>query len=63
MIPAVIEKIKVKLALAIPAGTPIILVNEIIDTPLLVALKIINILSMSSKIVTYLLNFLLYDFL
>ena len=46
MIPAVIEKIKVKLALAIPAGTPIILVNEIIDTPLLVALKTINILSM-----------------
>ena len=46
MIPAVTEKIKVKLALAIPAGTPIILVNEIIDTPILVALKTINILSM-----------------
>ena len=46
MIPAVIEKIKVKHALAIPVGTPIILVNEIIDTPLLVTLKAINILSM-----------------
>ena len=46
IIPAVIEKIKVKLALAIPASTPIILVNEIIDTPLLVALEKINILSM-----------------
>ena len=46
MVLAVIEKIKVKLALTIPVGTPIILVNEIIDTPLLVALKLINILSM-----------------
>ena len=40
MIPAVIEKIKVKHALAIPAGTPIVLANEIIYIPL------INILSM-----------------
>ena len=39
MIPAVIEKIKAKLALAISAGTPIILVNEIIDTPLLLRLR------------------------
>ena len=54
MIPALIEKIKVKHALAIPAGTPIVLANEIIDTLLLVALKTINILSMYSKIVTYL---------
>ena len=38
-IPVVKEKIKVRLALAIPTGVPIILVNEIIDTPLLVALK------------------------
>ena len=45
MIPAVIEIIKVKLALAIPAGTPIVLINEIIDTLLLFALKTINILS------------------
>ena len=44
-IPVVREKIKVKLALAIPTGAPIILVNEIIDTPLLVALKTIKILS------------------
>ena len=46
MIPVVIEKIKVKLALAIPTGTPIVLVNEIIYTLLLVALKTINTLSM-----------------
>ena len=39
------EKIKVKLALAIPTGAPTILVNEIIDTLLLVALKTIKILS------------------
>ena len=37
------EKIKVKLALAIPTGAPTILVNEIIDTPLVVALKTIKI--------------------
>ena len=61
MIPAVIEKIKVKHALAIPTGTSIALANEIIDTLLLVALKTINILSMSSKIATYLLSFLMYD--
>ena len=45
MIPAIIEKIKVKQALAIPAGTPTVLANEIIDTPLLDTLKTINILS------------------
>ena len=45
-IPIVREKIKVKLALAIPAGAPTILGNEIIDTPLLVALKTTKILSM-----------------
>ena len=44
MIPVVIEKIKVKLALATPTDAPIILVNEIIDTPILVALKTIKIL-------------------
>ena len=43
-IPVVREKIKVRLALAIPTGAPAILVNEIIDTPLLVALKTIKIL-------------------
>ena len=45
-IPVVREKIKVKLALAIPTGAPTILVNEITDTPLVVALKTIKILSM-----------------
>ena len=44
-IPVVREKIKVRLALAIPTGAPAILVNEIIDTPLLAALKTIKILS------------------
>ena len=39
-IPVVREKIKVKLALAIPTGAPTILAKEIIDTPLLAALKI-----------------------
>ena len=43
-IPVVREKIKVKLALAIPTGAPIILLNEIIDIPLFVALKTIKIL-------------------
>ena len=44
-IPVVREQIKVKLALAIPTGAPLILVNEIIDTPSVVALKTIKILS------------------
>ena len=44
-IPVVREKIKVRLALTIPTGTPTILVNEIIDTPLLFALKTIKSLS------------------
>ena len=45
IIPVVREKIKIRLTLAIATGAPIILVNEIIDTPLLVALKTIKILS------------------
>ena len=45
IIPVAREKIKIRLTLAIPTGAPIILVNEIIDTPLLVALKTIKILS------------------
>ena len=45
-IPVVREKIKVKLALAIPTGAPTILVNKQIDTPPVVALKKIKILSM-----------------
>ena len=44
-IPVVREKNKVRLALAIPIGAPTILINEIIDTPLLAALKTIKILS------------------
>ena len=39
MISAVIEKIKVKLTLALPAGTPIILVNEITEQYYLFYLK------------------------
>ena len=45
MIPVSIEKIKVKLALIIPNGVPIAVVNETIDIPPVVALKTINILS------------------
>ena len=46
IIPVVREKIKVKLALAIPTGAPATLADEMIQTPLLVALKTIKILSM-----------------
>ena len=42
IIPVVREKSKVRLALAIPTGAPTILVNKIIDTPPLVALKTIK---------------------
>ena len=45
IIPVVREKIKVKLALTFPTGAPIILVNEIIDTPPVVVLKTIKVLS------------------
>ena len=41
-IPVVREKNKVRLALAIPIGSPTILVNEIIDTLPLVPLKTIK---------------------
>ena len=46
MILVVREKIKVRLALAILAGVPTTLANEMIQTALLVALKTIKILSM-----------------
>ena len=49
VIPVVREKNKVKLALAIPTGAPIILVNEQINTPPVVALKTIKILSSNQK--------------
>ena len=45
MIPVAREKIKVKLALTIPTGAPIAVLNEIIDIPPVVALKTIKILS------------------
>ena len=45
IIPVVKEKLKVKLALAIPTGTPTMLVKEMIDTPPAVALKTVKILS------------------
>ena len=45
-IPVVREKIKVKLALAIPTGAPTTLADEMIQTPLLLTLKTIQILSM-----------------
>ena len=40
--PVVREKTKVRLELAIPTGAPTILLNEIIDTTSLVALKTIK---------------------
>ena len=61
-IPVVMEKIKVKLAFAIPAGAPMILVNAIIDTPILAALKTIKILTMYSKTVTYLIFYCMIFF-
>ena len=45
MIPVVKEKIKVKLARIISTESSIVLVNEIIDTPLVDWHKTINILS------------------
>ena len=42
VIPVGREKIKVKLVFAVPTGAPTILVNEQIDTPPFVALKIIK---------------------
>ena len=45
MIPVARERIKLKLALAIPTGAPIVVVNEIIDIPPVVALRTIKILS------------------
>ena len=45
-IPGVREKIKVKIALEITTGAPTTLLNEQIDTPPVVALKTIKILSM-----------------
>ena len=46
IIPVVRKKIKVKLAPAIPIGAPTTLAEEIIQTPPLVSLKTIKILSM-----------------
>ena len=46
IIPVVREKFKVKLAIVIPTGAPTTLADEIIQTPLLLALKTIKILSM-----------------
>ena len=42
VIPVVREKIRVKIALAISTGAPVILVNEIIDTPPLAAIKTLS---------------------
>ena len=44
IVPVAKEKIKVKLALAIPTGAPTTLSDEMIQTLLLVALKTIKIL-------------------
>ena len=63
IIPAVKEKFKVKLLLAIATGAPTTLINEMTDNPPVVVLKTIKILSMKSNAATYLLNFFLHDFL
>ena len=52
-IPVVREKIKVKLAPAIPIGAPTTVAEEIIQIPPLVAVKTIKILSIQSKAVTF----------
>ena len=41
-IPVIEQKMKVKLLLAIPTGAPTTLVNKMIDTPPLAALKTIK---------------------
>ena len=46
IIPVVREKIKVKVALSIPTGAPTTLADKMIQTPLLVALRTVKILSM-----------------
>ena len=46
IIPVVREKNKLRLALATPAGAPTTLSNEMMQAPLLVALKTFKILSM-----------------
>ena len=63
IIPAVKEKFKVKLLLAIATGAPTTLINEMTDNPPVVVLKTIKILSMKSNAATYFLNFFLHDFL
>ena len=57
IIPVVRENIKLKLAVTIPAGTPITLVKEIILIPPLVADKTIKVLSKYSEAAMYLLSF------
>ena len=63
IIPVVKDKIKVKLALVFPTGAPITVVKRKMNTPPLVPDKTIKILSMLSNAATYLLNFILFNFL
>ena len=58
-----VPDVRAKLAFAISTEAPATLIKEMLDTPPLVALKTIKNLSMQSKAATYLLNFLLHDFL
>ena len=46
IIPVIREKIKVKAALSIPTGAPTTLADEMIQTPLLVPLRTVKILSL-----------------
>ena len=57
------ENIRVKLALTIPAGSPITVAKEIIDTPPIAADKTIKALSKLSKAAIYLQMYLPIKFL
>ena len=52
-IPIVREKIKIKLALAIPTGAPTTLVNEQISTPPVVALKQLKLCLCNQNLLSY----------
>ena len=46
IIPVIREKIKLRLAFAIPTGATTVFANKMIQTPLLAALKTVSVLSM-----------------
>ena len=62
IIPVLKEKIKVTIAIAIPAGVPITVPKEIIDTPPLVTERTIKTLSMQPNQLHIYSNFLQFNF-